>query len=133
FDGPSYDVSAGLRFEFPVGNRAARAVEYGARATREQAEASLRNLAQLVSLDVRTAYVEAARSRDQIGASGATRALQAQVLATEQARFRVGSSTAFDVALAQRDYLESQIGEVEALVAYRKALIELYRLEGTLL
>lgn len=68
-----------------------------------------------------------------MAASRATRRLQEEVLRTEQARFRVGESTSFDFALAQRDFIESQIGEVQALVAYRKALIELYRLEGSLL
>lgn len=133
YDGPSYDVGAGLSFQMPVRNRAAEARYKGALATRDQAELSLENLAQLVSLDIRTAYVEALRTWDQIAASRATSELQSQVLAVEQARFRVGSSTSFDVALAQRDHIESQIGEIEAIVAYRKALIELYRLEGSLL
>lgn len=133
FDGPSFDIGAGLSFQMPVRNRAAEARYKGALATREQAELSLKNLAQLVSLDIRTAYVEALRTWDQIAASRATSDLQSQVLAVEQARFRVGSSTSFDVALAQRDHIESQIGEIEAIVAYRKALIELYRLEGSLL
>ncbi len=133
FDGPSFDVGAGLSFEFPVRNRAAKARYRSALATRDQAELSLRNLAQLISLDIRTAYVEVQRTREQIAASQATSHLQEEVLRTEQARFRVGNSTSFDVALAQRDFIESQIGEIEAKVAYRKALIELYRLEGSLL
>lgn len=89
-DGPTYDVSAGLLFEFPVGNREARALHRGALATREQARRSLENLAQLISLDVRTAYVEARRAREQIEASAATRALQEEVVRAEQAKFRVG-------------------------------------------
>ncbi|MCS3904271.1 outer membrane protein TolC [Methylohalomonas lacus] len=133
FDGPSYDGGVGVNFEFPVRNRAAEARYRSARATRDQAELSLKNLAQLVSLDIRTAFVEVQRTRQQISASTATRELQEQVLETEQVRFRVGESTSFDVALAQRDLIESQIGEVEARVAHRKALIELYRLEGSLL
>ncbi|MGE4218800.1 MAG: TolC family protein [Alphaproteobacteria bacterium] len=131
--GPSYDVSAGMRFEIPVGNRQASALHRGALLSREQSLRSLENLAQLVSLDVRTAYLEMLRARDQIGASTATRALQEEVLRAEQAKFNVGSSTAFSVAQAQRDLLQSQIDEVGAIVAYRKALIDLYRLEGSLL
>lgn len=131
--GPSYDVAAGVRLELPVFNRAAEARQRGALATRDQARESLENLAQLVSLDVRKAYVEVQRSRDQIEASAATRALQEEVLRAEQTKFRVGNATAFSVSQAQRDFIESQIGEVQALVTYRKALIELYRLEGSLL
>ncbi len=133
FDGPSFDAGAGIRFEFPVRNRAAQARYKSALATRDQSRLSLQNLAQLVALDIRTAYIEVQRTWDQIEASRATRESQEAVLKVEQARFRVGNSTSFDVALAQRDLIESQINEIEAIVAYRKALIELYRLEGSLL
>lgn len=131
--GPSYDISAGVRLELPIFNRDADARHRNAVATRDQARESLENLAQTVSLDVRKAYVEVQRSRDQIKASTATRTLQEEVLRAEQTKFRVGNATAFSVAQAQRDLIQSQIGEVEALVTYRKALIDLYRLDGTLL
>jgi outer membrane protein TolC len=61
-----------------------------------------------------------------------TRALREEALRAENERFRVGSSTTLLVAQAQRDLLESQIAEVEALTAYRLALIDLYVAEGTL-
>ena len=37
------------------------------------------------------------------------------------------------MAQAQRDLLVSQIGEVRAVVNYSKALVTLYRLDGSLL
>jgi outer membrane protein len=37
------------------------------------------------------------------------------------------------IARAQRDLLDSQLEEVEARVEFRKALVDFYRLEGTLL
>jgi len=39
----------------------------------------------------------------------------------------------FLVAQAQRDLLESQISETQAIANQLKALVELYRLEGSLL
>jgi len=51
----------------------------------------------------------------------------------EQERFAVGSSTALQVAQAQRDLLNSQIAEIEAIVNYRIALVRLYLAEGSLL
>jgi outer membrane protein TolC len=45
----------------------------------------------------------------------------------------VGRSTALLVAQAQRDVLSSQVGEVDAVVRHLQALVEFYRLEGTLL
>ena len=48
-------------------------------------------------------------------------------------RPRRGATTALLVAQAQRDLLQSQIAEVRAMVNHRQALIDLYRLEGSLL
>lgn len=131
--GPSYDLTAGFNFELPVGNRRAEALHLGAIANRAQTIRSLENLAQLTALDVRTAALEVARTRRQIAASAATRALQEEVLRAAVAKFQVGTGTAFTVAQAQRDLLESRIAEIEAIIAHRQALIELYRVEGSLL
>lgn len=132
-DEPGYDLAAGLRASYPIGNRAAEAFHRRALASRDQAIRSVGNFAQLVSLDVRTAWLEVARAREQVEASAVTRAAQEEVLRAESVKFRVGNATAFSVAQAQRDLLEAQIAEIEAAVAYRQSLVELYRLEGTLL
>jgi outer membrane protein TolC len=87
----------------------------------------------LVELDVRSAYTEAMRAREQIDASAATRRLQEEALRAETEKFEVGFSTVLEVSQVQRDLLESQIAEVGAIIDYRKALIDLYRLEGSLL
>lgn len=131
--GNGYDLSATVAFEHPIGNRAARADYRRALLSREQLQESLRNLQDLVELDVRSAYLELERTREQVTATRATRALREETLRVETARFQVGTSTAFIVAQAQRDLLESQIAEVRAVVNHRQALIDLYRLEGSLL
>lgn len=132
-DGPSYDLTTGVLFSHPLGNRAAEARNLSARASREQAEAALANLEDLVELEVRLAATEVERARQQISASAASRALREQAAEAEEERFDVGSSTALLVAQAQRDLLASRIAEVEAVVDYRLALIQLYLAEGTLL
>lgn len=132
-DGPGYDYSVGLRFELPFGNRAARAEAQRARLTRQQALEAVGNLAQLTALDVQTAWLEAERTREQINATRVTRELQEEVLRAEQARFRVGTGTALALAQAQRDLLESQLDEVEAIIRHRQALTDLHRQSGTLL
>jgi len=86
-----------------------------------------------VELDIRTAYIEIDRTKEQITASAATRKFQEETLRIETEKFRVGRSTNFLVSQAQRDALVSRINEVEAIVNYFKALINFYRLEGTLL
>ncbi|NNG00388.1 MAG: TolC family protein [Desulfobacteraceae bacterium] len=131
--GDHYDIAAGLSVEFPVRNRGAGALHRRFRLQSEQSTEALANLVQLVELDVRTAYIEVTRTREQIAASTATRRLQEEKYRIETEKFRVGRSTNLLVAQAQRDLLVSRINEVQALINYLKALINLYRLDGSLL
>jgi outer membrane protein TolC len=131
--GDSYDAIAGLNFEYPIFNRDARAQHRRAILRQDQAEMALDNLKQLVDLDVRNAYIEVNRTKEQISASSATRKFDEEKLRIETEKFRVGKSTNFLVAQAQRDLLISRIAEVQALANYLKALIDLYRLDGSLL
>ena len=132
-DGDSYDASAGLSLQFPPVNRQARALYHESLINRSQAEESLRNLDQLVQVDVRSAYIEVNRAKEQIAATSATKALQEEKARIEREKFRVGKSTSLLVAQAQRDLLSSRITEISAIINYLTALTELYRLEGSLL
>lgn len=132
-DGDSYDALAGVRFQFPLFNREAKARHRRALLTREQSQSVLANLSQLVEVDVRTAHIQVDRTHQQISASSVTRMFNEEKLRIETERLRVGKSTSFQVAQAQRDLLSSRIAEVRALVNYIKALIELYRQDGSLL
>lgn len=131
--GDSYDVEGGIRFEYPLRNRDAKARQRRAMISREQAGKAFDNLSQLVELDVRDAYIEVTRSKEQIAASSATRKFQEETLRIETEKFRVGRSTNFLVAQAQRDLLVAKISEVRAIVDYLRSLINLYRLDGSLL
>ena len=129
----NYDAVAGLRFQYPFLNRDAKAQHERATLNRDQAEKALANLSQLAEVDVRTAYIEVNRAKQQITASSATRKFDEEKLRIETEKFRVGKSTSFLVAQAQRDLLVSRIAEVQSLANYLKALIELYRQDGSLL
>ena len=131
--GRNYDVLAGLNFELPPVNRAARARDVRATFTRDQAKEAIKNMIQLVEVDVRSAYQEIIRSQEQVTATAVTRKLQEEKLHAETEKFRVGKSTTLLVAQAQRDLLSSRLDEVSAVVAYLNSFIELYRLEGSLL
>jgi outer membrane protein len=129
----SYDALAGVNFEYPIHNRDAEARHRRSVLNREQADKALDNLNQLVELDIRAAYIEIKRTKEQITASAATAKFQEETLRIETEKFRVGRSTNFLVSQAQRDALLARINEVESIVNYFKALINFYRLEGTLL
>jgi outer membrane protein TolC len=132
-DGNTYDLTAGLRLSHFIRNRAAEARDLAAKASRRPAAEAVANLRQLVQLDVRLAVNELERARQQISATKATRILQEETLKAEEERFDVGSSTALLVAQAQRDLVASRIAEVEAIIHYRIALVNLYLAEGSLL
>ena len=132
-DGKFYDALAGVQFEYPLWNREAKARQQRALQSREQAKKALENLSQLVEVDVRTAYIEVNRAKQQITASSVTRMFDEEKFRTETEKLRVGKSTSFLVAQAQRDLLVSRIAEVRALASYLQALIELYRQDGSLL
>jgi outer membrane protein TolC len=132
-DKDSYDAMAGVKFNYPIFNRDAKAVHQRALLNRDQAQKSLENLAQLVELDVRTAYIAVNSTKQQIAASTVTRKFNEEKLRTETEKLRVGKSTSFLVAQAQRDLLVSRIAEVRAMANYLKALIDLYQQDGSLL
>ena len=128
-----YDFAAGIRLNYPLRNRESEALYRRSLLKRDRTAKALDNLAQLVELDVRSAYIEANRAKEQISASKATRELQEEKLRIETEKFRVGRSTNFLVSQAQRDLLLSQIAEVRAFANYLQALVDFHKLEGTLL
>lgn len=132
-DGRDYDLTVGVSLTHFIGNRAAEARNIIARATYRQAGEAIENLRELIRFDISAAINELERARQQISASTETRRFREEAAEAEQERFSVGTSTALDVALAQRDLLASEIEEVEARIAYQTARIQLYLAEGTLL
>jgi outer membrane protein len=132
-DTGSYDVTWGLALEDSPINRSARASYTRAIAGKQQLHQALENLRQLVQVDVRSAYIEVSRAQEQISATTATRKFQEEKLRAETEKFRVGKSTSLLVGQAQRDFVASQIAEIQAVANYLKSLVALYRLEGSLL
>lgn len=132
-DKGKYDISTGITFNFPVMRRAERARYKRSLFSREQSEEALKNLEQLVEVDVRSALIEINRAEEQVSATAATRKLQKESFRAETEKFRVGKSTNLLLARAQRDFVASQITEIEALITYLKAVIDFYHKEGTLL
>ncbi|MGA1870690.1 MAG: TolC family protein [bacterium] len=133
FEGKDYDIMAGITMEYPLRNRNAHSRHTRATLNRIKADEALKNLAQLVQMDIRSAYIEVTRSSEQVIATAATRALQEEKMRAETEKFRVGKSTSLLVAQTQRDLIASRISQIESIVEYLKAFVELYRLEGSLL
>jgi outer membrane protein TolC len=131
--GDSHDVLAGLAAAYPAGNHEARARYQRAVLTRRVAEQAIKNLQHLVQEDVRTAYLEVLRAKEQVTAAAVTRKFNEDKLRFEMEKYQMARATPFQVARAQRDLMKSRMDEVEAAVDYQRALVELYRLDGSLL
>jgi outer membrane protein TolC len=115
-DGSFYDAMAGIRFQYPLGNRDVRARHERALLGLDQAVEAMNNL-----------------SREQMTATAATRKYQEETVRSETEKFRVGKSTTLLVAQAERDLLVSRLAETQAVANHLKALVQLYRLDGSLL
>ncbi len=130
---PFRDINAGLTFSMPVTDGRARAQYARAKRSREMMEQSVNNMERMVQRDIRSAYVEVTRARQQIGATRVSRDLQEKKLEAELEKYRVGKSTNYLVLQVQRDYIASQRDETRSMVNYLNALTNLYLTEGTLL
>jgi outer membrane protein TolC len=129
----AFDMTLGVKGHWPWEHRAEHALERRALLTREQASEAVENLLEQAQLDVRTGYIEVERLREQVVATAATRTLREETLRGETEKFRVGRSTNLLVSQAQRDLLAAQVAEVQAAVNVLKAVVELYRRDGSLL
>lgn len=129
----TYDLTVGVEFDLPLGNRAARGRELAARVDRDQALEAVRNLERLIELDMLLALNEVERLRQQVDATARRLELQRLAAQAEQDRFDFGTGTSLQLAQAQRDLLEAEIDAVGARIDYRIALVNLHLAEGSLL
>ena len=70
---------------------------------------------------------------ERVQAAQAARELAQKTLEAEQSKFEVGMSTNYNVILTQRDLATAQTNELQAILNYRKSLVELERLQQTTL
>ena len=132
-DSNDYDMFMGVRTQFPLRNRSARAQYKQAMLTKEQTVEALANLEQLIQMEVRTAFEEVRRATNQIEATRITLDLRQRAYESEVERLKIGRSTTLDVVRAHRDLLDSQDAVAEAKIDYLKAVVNLFRVDGSLL
>jgi len=89
--------------------------------------------AQQVATDVTNAAINVQSGIERVQAAQAARELAQKTLEAEQSKFEVGMSTNYNVILTQRDLSTAQINELQAVLNYRKSLVELERLQQTTL
>jgi outer membrane protein len=130
-DYPTWQVS--VNFSYPLGSSAAEANLARARIQQSQVQAQLKQIELQVATDVTNAAIQAQTTGESVQAAQAARELAEKKLEAEQSKFEVGMSTNYFVVQAQRDLRDAQNAELRAILNYRKALVELERLQQTTL
>jgi outer membrane protein TolC len=126
---PTWSVA--LNVTYNLGTSAADASVARARIQQNQIEVQLRQLDLQVTSDISNAAVQVQNTAERVQAAQAARDLAQQQLDAENSKFGVGMSTNFQVVQAQRDLATAQNNELQAVLAYRRAVVEFERVQQT--
>ncbi len=127
------DVAIGVSISFPLRNRTAQAQLGQAKAQARVLDYQEQQLLQRIAIEVRNALQNVEAARQSIEAARAARLAREKQLEGEQERFAAGMSTNFLVLQYQNQLSQARGAELQALVAYNKAIAELQRVMGTTL
>jgi outer membrane protein TolC len=126
---PSWTV--GLNISYGIGTTGAEATVARSRVQLNQVQAQVRQIELQIATDVTNAATQVESNIERVDAAQAARDFAQQQLSAEQSKFEVGMSTNYFVVQAQRDLATAQNNELSAILAYRRSLVELERLQQT--
>jgi outer membrane protein len=122
-----------LNLSYPLGVSSQQASVARARVQLNQVQAQTKQIELQVATDVTNAAINVQSGVERVQAAQAARELAQKTLEAEQSKFEVGMSTNYNVILAQRDLATAQSNELQSVLNYRKALVELERTQQTTL
>ncbi len=125
---PNYSV--GVQLNIPLRNRSAQADYATATLQLRMTQLGLQKQISQIRVDLENAVIALQQARAQYEAATQARILQEQSLDAEQKKFQLGSSTPYNVILAQRDLATARQNEVAALTAYGLARVQLDQVTG---
>jgi outer membrane protein TolC len=120
---PSWTV--GLNVSYPLGRSPMDANLARARLQTSQAEQQLKNSELQVVTQVRNVARQVTTNSKLVESTRAARVLQEQRLDAEQKKLAAGTSTNFLVFQAQRDLAQARNDELNAILNYNRALVDL--------
>lgn len=127
------DWSATLSLGYPIGNRRAKADLKRSELAVESSQLQLEDTKLAVAVEVRAAARRVETAQKQVEASRVNAALQRKKLDAEQKRYENGLSTTYQLLEFQTDLTSAENQEVDAIIEFNKALVNLARVQGTLL
>jgi outer membrane protein TolC len=126
---PAWTV--GLSINYPIGTSAQEATYARAQLQSNQVEAQLRQIELQIATDVTNAATQVQNNIERVQAAQAAREFAERQREAEQSKFEVGMSTNYFVVQSQRDLATAQNNELQAILAYRRSVVELERLQQT--
>jgi outer membrane protein TolC len=125
--------SLGFSFTIPLSNKAADADHERALNEQRLSKSRLEVTAQQIALDVRNALTQVEMNRARIETAKTTRELANLKMQAEQDKFNLGTSTLRFVLEEQRNLAETETNELESVVNFTKALVDLDKAMGLIL
>src|SRR5262245_21633239 len=123
--------TAQVNIAYPLGTSAAEANVARARIQQNQTEAQIKQIELQIATDVTNAATNVQSNVERVQAAQVAREFAQRTLEAEQSKFEVGMQTNYFVVQAQRDLATAQNNELQAILAYRRSLVELERLQQT--
>ena len=115
--------SVQFQFSYPIGQSVAEAGLAQSKIQREQQVTSLEQLELQVTAQVRDAARQVETSLTRVEATRKAREFSERRYEAEQKRVNVGLSSTFQLNQAQRDLSSAKLSEVNAIIAYNRALV----------
>ena len=117
----------------PIRNRTAQADSLRSQIERNQLLISQQRLHNTISMEVRKAIIGLEQGKAQLEAAHKAADLARQMWEGEKIKLEAGASTSYQVILRERDYTSARYSEVNAMVVYAKAMVEMDRAVGATL
>lgn len=117
--------SAGLHFEIPVGNVAARDRLRAAKLVHERVERELRNQRRQIEIEVRTETIGLAQTLENLSAQIAKLEDSRAKLEIANTRYQLGLANNFDVTDAQNDLVDAESALLQGIVDYANGVVRL--------
>lgn len=128
---PTY--TAGVVIQAPIGNHTAKADLAAAQEQARIAKISSENVDQRIALDVRNALQNYQSALSRLNSARQARQAAQAVFASELRKFHNGESTTFLVTQRQVELVQNEGLELQAQTDLNKAIVELQRVDGTIL
>jgi len=132
-EGQDEALSIGFQASVAIGNRAARGAHQRARLNTRQAEERRKQARMALMMQVHFAARSVVANQALLESTRQTVRLQEANVNAEERRLRIGITTSYQVLRVQEDLTAAQAQELQARIAFEKALVDLQTAEGSLL